>query len=101
MPAGLLGDPITGIDEDDNQVGVGSSRDHIAGILCMPRSISDDKLALIGSKIAISHIDGDSLFAFGTEAIGQDSQINPIFVFIFGLLFEHLKLVGQDTLTIV
>ena len=61
---GLLQYAMTCINQNDAQVGSTSTRYHVAGILNMSRSIGDDKLAFRCSKIAVSHIDGDALFAF-------------------------------------
>ena len=69
----LLQYTMSCIDENDAQVGSTCTRHHVAGILNMSRSISDDKLAFRCSKIAVSHIDGDALFALSTETIREQS----------------------------
>ncbi len=72
---GLLDYPLPGIDQDQGQIGGRGSRDHISGILYMPRSISNDEFAFRCGKIAVGHIDGDPLLPLVFQAIGKMSQL--------------------------
>ena len=67
----------------------------------MSRSVGNDKLTFVGSKVAVSHVYSDSLLTLGTKAIGENGQIHSVFIFILGLLFEYFKLIGQNTLAII
>ncbi len=93
-------DAVAGIDQDDDQVGIGGAGYHIAGILDMTGCIGDDELALGCRKIFVSDIDGNALFAFGAQAIGQQGQIDLSVFLIPALSFERFQLVGQDALAV-
>ena len=71
VPAGLLGHSIAGINKYNGRISRRCAGDHIAGILNMSRSVGDDEFALRGGKIAVGHINGNSLLSFGPEAIGE------------------------------
>ena len=72
----LCDNAVAGINEDDSKVGRRSARDHVARVLLVSRRISNDKFALIGREIAISHIDGDTLFALSLQAIEQKGIVD-------------------------
>ena len=59
----------------NGQVGCGGPGNHVAGILDVAWRIGDDELAARGGKVTVSDVDGDTLLAFGTQTIGQQSQI--------------------------
>ena len=63
------------VDQDDGEVCGGSSCDHVARVLHVARCIGDDELALGRSEIAVRHIDRDALLAFGTQSIGQQTEV--------------------------
>ena len=72
---GVLPIQFAGIDQHHSRIGTGCSRDHVARVLLMPRRIANDEFALFGGEIAVSHINGDALFAFGRQTIGQECQV--------------------------
>src|SRR6185369_6272661 len=41
----------------------------------MARRVADDELAAGRGEIAVSHVDGDALFAFGRQAVGEQRQV--------------------------
>ena len=71
----------------------------------MARGVGNNEFAFGGRKIAIGDIDGDALFAFGLEAVGQQGGIKlrvgravPNRVFFYGLkliLIDHLGVVQE------
>ncbi len=42
VPAGLLDDPVAGVDEDERQLGGGRAGDHVAGVLDVARGVGED-----------------------------------------------------------
>ena len=98
---GLLQHAVARIDEDDAQIGSAGTRHHVAGILNMSRSIGDDKLALWCGEIAVSHIDGDALFALGTETIREQSQVHLFITAALACSLHRLQLVFENRLAII
>ena len=41
----------------------------------MARRIANDELARFGTEIAVSHINGDTLFALRAQSVGEQRQI--------------------------
>ncbi len=83
VPVRLFHHAVAGVDEDDGEVGGGSSRDHVARVLHVARCIGDDELAFGRGKIAVRHIDGDALLAFGTQSIGQQTEVSRFKALLF------------------
>ncbi len=85
----------TGIHQDDSKVGSRTASDHITGVLFMSRSIGNDKLTVIRTEIAISHINGDPLFTFGFQAVQQQGIIDMItgIPHALAVTFEGIQLV--------
>ena len=75
MTAGLIQHAFARVDQQDRQIAGGRAGGHIAGVLLVPRGVSDDKFALLGGEIAIGHVDGDALLALGLQAIHQQRQV--------------------------
>src|SRR5579863_2707759 len=101
MSSCLFNDAISCIHQDDHQLCIGSSRNHIAGILNMAGGIRNDEFSSGRTEIFISDVDGDSLFSFSAQAIGEQCQIYTSFLFIPALSFQSLQLVTQYAFTIV
>ena len=76
MPVRLLHHAVAGVDEDDGEVGCGGPGDHVARVLHVARCIGDDELAFGRREIAVRHIDGDALLAFGAQSIGQQTEVS-------------------------
>ena len=64
----------------------------------MPWGVSDDEFAFWGAEIAVGHINGDALFAFGFQSIGQTGQIQSAACAAFVKLCH---LVGEQGLAVV
>ena len=68
----------------------------------MPRSVSNDKAAVIRREIAVRDIDGDALFAFGHQAVQQKGIVNlSAAATHLAIEFQSLFLVGIEQLGIV
>ena len=77
--AARLGDDTrASIHEDDGEVGRRAAGNHVAGILLVPRRVGDDKLAVVGREVAVSHVDGDALLALGLETVEKEGVVNMV-----------------------
>ena len=61
----------------------------------MSRSVGNDELTVIRTEIAVSHIDGDPLFAFGFQAVQQQSVVDMVagIPHALAVAFEGIQLV--------
>ena len=78
VSAGLGQHPGSGIDQDDGEVRSRRAGDHIAGVLLMARGVGNDEGPPVGGEVAMGDIDGDPLFAFGCQPIGEKREIEAI-----------------------
>ena len=76
MPFGLDQNAVTGVDENDGQIGGGRAGGHVAGVLLVSGRVGDDEFALVGRKIAVSDIDRDALLPLVFQAVGEESQVD-------------------------
>ncbi len=101
MAASLLDDAFACIHQNDGQAGGGSAGDHVACILDVTGGVGDDELAFWGGKEAVGHIDGDALFAFRAQTIGQQGQVHDfISPFLAGFL-HRFQLVFKNGFAVV
>ena len=101
VPAGLLQQPVTGVDENDHQLGGGGAGDHVAGVLQVPRGVGDDEFALGCGEVAVGHVDGDALLALGAQAVGHQGEVG-VFVAAFPRrAFDGGQLVLHDGLGVI
>ncbi|MCY1373335.1 hypothetical protein D9M69_606030 [compost metagenome] len=97
----MLDHPFAGIYQDNDEVRVRSTRHHIPGVLDVPRGIGNNKFTAFGLEIFVGYINGDALFAFGFQAVSQDSQVyGTVIIFTIGFL-NGFQLVIQDGVGIV
>src|SRR3546814_7179624 len=78
MPAGLFHHPVARIHQNQRQVCRGSPGNHVPGILNMTRRISDDKLPLRRSKVAVGHVNGNTLLPFGLRSEEHTSELQSL-----------------------
>ena len=76
MSLGLGDDAFARIDEDDGQFGGGRAGDHVARVLNVAGRVGDDELAARRGEVAVGHVDGDALLAFGAQAVGEQREVN-------------------------
>ena len=76
MSSCLFYHTLSCIYQDNDQVSIGSTRDHIPCVLHMARCISDDELSFWRSEITIRYINGDTLFSLRTESVSKQGQVN-------------------------
>ena len=66
---------MSGVDKNDRKIGRRGAGGHIACVLFMAWGIGDDEFSFGRREISVGHIDGDALFAFGSETIGHQGRI--------------------------
>ena len=101
MPDGLFQHAVAGVHEDHSHVGRGSACDHVTGILYMSRRVGNDELPLGGGKIAVGHINGDALFPFGPQTVGEQCQVDLLAAGAFTGTFDGLKLVLKNSFAVI
>ncbi len=101
MPAGLLDDAVTGVDQDDRQVGGGSAGDHVARVLDVARAVGDHEIAVRGGEVAVGDIDRDALLALGPQTIREQRQVDVIVATSLADRGDVLELILEDRLGIV
>ena len=88
-----------GVYQDDGGVGGGCAGNHVAGVLFVPGGVGDDEFAFRGGEVAVGDVDGDALFAFGGQAVGQAGEVGRLAV--LRRLVEFGELVGQQGFAVV
>ena len=78
MAACLRDYPQAGIDKNYGEVGSRAARNHVAGVLFMPRSVGDNEFAVVGREVSVGHVDGDALFALGFESVEQQGIVDVV-----------------------
>ena len=68
---GLRAEREQGIHQQDRGVCVGSSGEHVAGVPLVAGGVGEDVAAGLGGEEAVGDIDGDALFAFRAQPVGQ------------------------------
>src|SRR5438552_3727172 len=97
VPLRLRLNPPAGVEQEDGKIGIGSAGCHIAGVLLMAGSVGQNKLPPGRTEVAVGDIDGDALFAFRPQAVGQKGQLQAL-----ARGEPHcMQLVFEDTLGIV
>ena len=98
VAACLRDDPRAGIDE----VGRRAAGNHIAGVLFVSRRVGDDELAFVRREIAVGHVDGNALFAFGLQSVEQQCVVDVVagVAHALAVAFEGVELVFIDFLAV-
>ena len=71
VTAGLGEDPLSGVDQDDAQIGGRCPGHHVAGVLLVAGRVGDDEVPPRGREVAVGDVDGDPLLALGGEPVEQ------------------------------
>ena len=95
VAAGLGDDARACVDQDDGQIGGRSSGDHVARVLFVSGGVGDDELAAVCGEVAVCDVDGDSLLAFGFQAVAQQGVVDVVagVSAAFAVPFEGVELV--------
>ncbi len=101
VPAGLLDDPVAGVDQDHGQLGGGGAGHHVPRVLHVARGVGEDEPAAGGGEVAVGHVDGDALLALGAQPVGQQRQVRRLLAAVQRRLLDGLQLVGEDRFGVV
>ena len=101
MATSLLDHAGSCINKHDGEVHIGCAGDHVSRVLNVARTVSNDERALWRCKVAISDVNGDSLFALCAQAIGKKRQVHIVVATAFANGFNVLKLVFENALRVV
>ena len=86
-----------GVDQHHRCICAAGGGDHIAGVLLVAGCITDDEFAIGGVEVAVSHVDGDALFALSRQAVGELRQISfAAFGHVGQLILQHRAAVHQQ-----
>jgi hypothetical protein len=97
VPAGLLSEPLPGVDEHEPEVGGGGAGDHVAGVLHVAGRVRDEELPR-RREVAVGHVDRDALLALGAQAVGQQGQVGVVVAARLRGRLDGLELVLEDPL---
>ena len=91
MPPRLLQHALSRIDQDHRQIGGRGARDHVAGVLFMPRRIGDDELALFRGEEPVGDVDGYALLTLCRKAIDQQREVDllPLRAVLHAVAFQR------------
>ena len=68
----------------------------------MPRGVGDDKLAVVGTEIAVGHVDSDTLLTFSLQSVQQKGIVDVLtgVAHSFAVALERIQLILIDLLAI-
>ena len=66
---------LGGVEQEDGGVRGGGAGYHVARVLFVAGGVGDDVFAPRGAEVAVGDVDGDALFAFGFEAVGEGGEV--------------------------
>ena len=69
VTSGLFENTLASVDQDHDCIGRCRTGDHVAGVLNVPRAVSQDETALGSGEVAVGDINGDALLALGTKTV--------------------------------
>ena len=98
VPARLLGEALTGVDEHQAEVGGRGAGDHVARVLHVAGGVGDDELAAGRREVAVGHVDGDALLALGAQPVGQQREVGVVVALGLAGGLHGLELVLEDRL---
>src|SRR5699024_8648763 len=74
-PASLFGRAGAGVDENDDGIGGRGACDRVARVLHVSGAVGEDERATVGGEVPVGDVDGDALFAFGPQTVGEQSEV--------------------------
>lgn len=95
---GLGQDSLSGIGQDDRQIGVRGAGRHVAGVLLVSRRVRDDEAAPGRLEAAVGDVDGDALLALVAQTVDQERQVRLVAPGspAPGILLHLAHLIGKD-----
>ena len=101
VPASLRDDALAGVDQQDHELRRRGTRDRVAGVLHVTRSIGKHEGALGGREIAVRHVDGDALLALGAQTVDQQRQVRGGQTPVHRRPGDGVDLVGENGFRVV
>ena len=92
----LLAQPRGGVDQSQDEVGRRGPGGHVAGVLDVTGAVGDDELAVRRGGVAVGHIDGDALLAFGPQPVGDEGEVDLAEAPAIGGIGERIELVVEE-----
>ena len=75
VTVGLSQHTGAGVDEQDRDVGVRRSGEHVAGVALMAGRVGEDVASRFGREEPVRHIDGDALLPLGAQPVRQRGEV--------------------------
>ena len=91
----------TGSDDQDSNVGLGSTSNHVLDEITMTRGINDGEHELVGLELPEGDIDGDTTLTLSLELIQNPGILEGTLTLLVGLLLELLDGTLIDTSALV
>ena len=78
VAAGLLGQAVAHVDQQDGEIDVRGAGRHVAGELLVARRVGDDEGAPRAREEPVGDVDGDALLALGLEPVEQQGEVDAV-----------------------
>ena len=101
MTHGLFQHAVAGINQNNRQISGRSACYHIARVLNMSRCVGDDELAARRGEVAVCYIDSYALFAFCTQTVCQQGEVQLFVTSVARGHFDCFQLIFEDRLAVV
>ncbi len=103
MPAGLRQQALARIHQHHRHIGSRRAGGHVARVLLVPGAIGHDEFPPVCIEIAVGHIDGDALLAFGRQPIHQQCIVDApaLGAMPSAVAFQRGKLIVEQALAVV
>ncbi len=101
VAARLLDDAVARVEKDHRDVGGRCARHHVARVLNVARRVGELEAAARRHERAVRDVDRDPLLPLGTQAVGEERQVDVAVTAAERGLLDVLELVGEDLLRVV
>ena len=96
VTAGLPQHTCARVDEENRDVSVRRSGEHVAGVTLMARGVGEDVAPRFGREEPVRHIDGDALFALGAQTVRQRGKVRDTLV-----VGDGVQMIGRQAVGVV
>ena len=101
VAARLLDHALARVDEDHRDVRGRCAGDHVARVLHVTGRVGELEAAPRRDERAVRDVDRDPLLALGTEAVGEQREVDVVVAAASRRVLDVLELVDQDLLRVV
>ncbi len=100
MTACLRKNTLCNVDQKNHQLSSRSSGRHVASVLFVAGTISNDELTSWSREVSISYVDGYTLFTLSSKTVGYEREVEPRLVAVrcFG---DRYKVIFMNSVQIV